>query len=146
MVFGQNCPVACSRFATQRARGYWTLGGITDLYRDSCRHGIIASHRFVELWCNRQIVSNQYGLPGHKAASWGSDTIEGSLDPKEVAANRLLQPEEMVNGRFQDNAYYAEEDYNLANIKVPLSQLQTGVAYVSISEVMLRAFFVLVVS
>jgi hypothetical protein len=90
--------VARSRFATKGLAAIVPWEGMADLYRDSCRHGGIASHQFVELWWNRQVVSNQYGLPGRKAASWGPDTIEGDLDPNEPAANRVSQPNEVVIG------------------------------------------------
>lgn len=65
--------------------------GMSDYYRDRCRHGGILSNQFIRFWWNRQIITNQYGRPGRKASNWGPDTIEGDLSDEERAANRQDQ-------------------------------------------------------
>ena len=68
--------------------------GMSDYYRDRCRHGGILSNVFINFWWNRQILPNQYGKPGRAAAEFKGiqdgprakgqeDTIEGDL-PEDV--------------------------------------------------------------
>ncbi|KAH7121393.1 Alpha/Beta hydrolase protein [Dactylonectria macrodidyma] len=94
--------------------------GMSDYYRDRCRHGGILSNKFIEFWWNRQVVSNQYGRPGRKAANWGPDTIEGDLTEEEREANRRDQTIDNADFRFRDEDYYATKDFDLADVKVPL--------------------------
>ncbi|EGP86986.1 unnamed protein product [Zymoseptoria tritici ST99CH_1A5] len=94
--------------------------GMSDYYRDRCRHGGILSNQFITFWWNRQVLSNQYGKPGRKAANWGPDTIEGELSPEELAQNRRDQTIDNVRNKFRDDEYYASKDFDLADIKVPL--------------------------
>jgi len=94
--------------------------GMSDYYRDRCRHGGILSNQFISFWWNRQVITNQYGRPGRKAANWGPDTLEGDLGPEELAANRQDQTIDNVNNKFRDDEYYASKEFNLADVKVPL--------------------------
>jgi putative CocE/NonD family hydrolase len=94
--------------------------GMSDYYRDRCRHGGILSNQFITFWGNRQVITNQYGRPGRKAANWGPDTIEGDLSEEEREKNRRDQTLDNVKSRFRDEEYYATKDFNLADIKVPL--------------------------
>lgn len=94
--------------------------GMSDYYRDRCRHGGILSNQFISFWWNRQVVSNQYGRPGRKAANWGPDTIEGDLSEEERANNRQDQTIDNEKYRFRDEEYYASKEFDLADIKVPL--------------------------
>ncbi|KAG4432916.1 hypothetical protein IFR05_011609 [Cadophora sp. M221] len=94
--------------------------GMSDIYRDASRHGGIASNQFAEVWFHRQVLSNQYGRPGRKAANWGPDTIEGNLSEEELAAKRVILSEEVANNRFRDGAFFTDQQTDLANIKVPL--------------------------
>lgn len=94
--------------------------GMSDYYRDRCRHGGILSNSFISFWWNRQVISNQYGRPGRKAANWGPDTIEGDLSEEEREGQRRDQTTDNVTNRFRDDEYYASKDFNLADIKVPL--------------------------
>ncbi|SPO04335.1 probable hydrolase, CocE/NonD family [Cephalotrichum gorgonifer] len=94
--------------------------GMSDYYRDRCRHGGILSNTFISFWWNRQVVTNQYGLPGRAARKWGYDTIEGDLSEEELLANRRDQNEDNASHRFLDEEYYASRDYNLGDIKVPV--------------------------
>lgn len=94
--------------------------GMSDYYRDRCRHGGILSNQFISFWWNRQVVSNQYGKPGRKAANWGPDTIESDLSPEELEANRQDQTIDNANNKFRDEDYYASKDFRLEDIKVPL--------------------------
>ncbi|KAK4612271.1 Cocaine esterase, partial [Fulvia fulva] len=94
--------------------------GMSDYYRDRCRHGGILSDAFIKFWWNRQVVSNHYGRPGRKAANWGPDTIEGDLSEEERAKNRQNQTIDNEKSRFRDEDYYASKEFDLADIKVPL--------------------------
>ena len=94
--------------------------GMSDYYRDRCRHGGVLSNGFIRFWWNRQIITNQYGKPGRKAANWGPDTIEGDLSEEERAQNRQDQNVDNQNNYFRDDQYYADKEYDMADIKVPL--------------------------
>ncbi|KAI7374815.1 alpha/beta-hydrolase, partial [Hortaea werneckii] len=94
--------------------------GMSDYYRDRCRHGGILSNQFISFWWNRQVVSNQYGRPGRNAANWGPDTLEGDLPEEELARNRQDQTIDNVENHFRDEDYYASKEFDLADIKVPL--------------------------
>ncbi|KIW99958.1 uncharacterized protein Z518_10886 [Rhinocladiella mackenziei CBS 650.93] len=94
--------------------------GMSDYYRDRCRHGGILSNEFIRFWWNRQVLSNQYGLSGRKSRNWGPDTIEGDLSAEELEHNRNDQNIDNVNNEFRDQPYYASKEYNLDDIKVPL--------------------------
>ena len=94
--------------------------GMSDYYRDRCRHGGILADGFIKFWWNRQVITNQYGRPGRKARNWGPDTIEGDLDEATLEANRNDQTLDNANSQFRDQPYYASKEYNLDDIKVPL--------------------------
>ena len=94
--------------------------GMSDYYRDRCRHGGILSNNFIDWWWERQVLSNQYGRPGRKAHNWGPDTIEGDLNEDELRQNRNEQPADNANNRFRDDPYYASKEYNLNDVQVPL--------------------------
>ncbi|BCS24005.1 uncharacterized protein APUU_40449A [Aspergillus puulaauensis] len=61
--------------------------GMSDYYRDRCRHGGIFSNSYITFWWNRQVITNQYGQPGRAASRWGDDTIEGDLSVEELGDN-----------------------------------------------------------
>jgi len=94
--------------------------GMSDYYRDRCRHGGILSNAFIKFWWDRQVITNQYGRPGRAASKWGEDTIEGDLSPQVLAANRRDQNDDNANNRFRDEEYYASKEFSLEDIKVPL--------------------------
>ncbi|KAH0010681.1 alpha/beta-hydrolase, partial [Aureobasidium melanogenum] len=94
--------------------------GMSDYYRDRCRHGGILSNQFIRFWWNRQIITNQYGRPGRKASNWGPDTIEGDLSDEERAANRQDQNIDNQKNYYRDEPYYASKEYDMGDIKVPL--------------------------
>lgn len=94
--------------------------GMSDYYRDRCRHGGILSNAFIHKWWNRQVITNQYGRPGRAAANWGPDTIEGDLSEEERKANLQDQNVDNQVNRFRDDAYYASKEYDMGDIKVPL--------------------------
>lgn len=94
--------------------------GMSDYYRDRCRHGGILSNQFITFWWNRQVITNQYGRPGRRAANWGPDTLEGDLTPEELGENRQDQTVDNVQNRFRDEDYYASKEFDLADVKVPL--------------------------
>ena len=94
--------------------------GMSDYYRDRCRHGGILSNSFISFWWNRQVVSNQYGKPGRKEKKWGPGSLEGDLTEDELEKNRQDQNVDNVNNKYRDEDYYASKDFDLADIKVPV--------------------------
>ncbi|KAI0536016.1 Alpha/Beta hydrolase protein [Xylaria digitata] len=94
--------------------------GMSDYYRDRCRHGGILSNGFIKFWWNRQVITNQYGRPGRKASNWGPDTIEGDLPDEELRASRQDQNIDNQKSRFRDDPYYSSKEYDMADIEVPL--------------------------
>ncbi|BAE63210.1 unnamed protein product [Aspergillus oryzae RIB40] len=94
--------------------------GMSDYYRDRCRHGGILSNKFIKFWWDRQVITNQYGRPGRAARNWGPDTIEGDLSEEELLANRNDQTIDNATHKFRDEPYYASKEYNMEDIKVPL--------------------------
>ncbi|KAJ6438747.1 X-Pro dipeptidyl-peptidase (S15 family) protein [Purpureocillium lavendulum] len=94
--------------------------GMSDYYRDRCRHGGILSDHFIRLWWQRQVITNQYGLPGRAARQWGDDTIEGDLPEAERQKNRCDQTVDNVLHHFRDEPYYASRDFRVEDIHVPL--------------------------
>jgi putative CocE/NonD family hydrolase len=111
------------RAAAKRPRGLTCIipwEGMSDYYRDRCRHGGILSDEFIRFWWNRQVDSNQYGRPGRSAASWGEDTIEGSLSPAELEEARQDQTKDNEEHFYRNEPYYASRDFRLEDIQVPL--------------------------
>jgi predicted acyl esterase len=94
--------------------------GMSDYYRDRCRHGGILSNDFIRFWWNRQVLSNQYGKGGRVARKWGPDTIEGDLSEEELRQNRNDQNVDNAKNQFRDQLYYASKEYNMEDIQVPM--------------------------
>jgi predicted acyl esterase len=94
--------------------------GMSDYYRDRCRHGGILSNKFIAFWWNRQVITNQYGKPGRSASNWGPDTLEGDLLDDEREKNRQDQTIDTGKNRFRDEMYYASKEYDMSDITVPL--------------------------
>ena len=113
--------------------------GMSDYYRDRCRHGGILSNTFINLWWNRQVGPNQYGLAGRAARNWGPDTIEGDLTPEALESRRNDQRVDNEQNRFYDDEYYASRDYDMSDIKVPLLSVGNWGASFSILEAMCTA-------
>lgn len=111
------------RVAARRPRGLACIipyEGMADYYRDRCRHGGILTAPFLKFWFNRQVKSNQYGLPNRSKNQRGPDTIEGDLPEEELENNRRDQLIDNSSNFFRDDEYYASRDYNLEDIEVPL--------------------------
>ncbi|GKU07076.1 cocaine esterase [Fusarium langsethiae] len=111
------------RVAARKPKGLSAIvpwEGMSDYYRDRCRHGGILSNAFIKFWWNRQVITNQYGRPGRSARNWGPDTIEGDLPDDELEANRQDQTIDNQVNRFRDDAYYASKEYDMGDIEVPL--------------------------
>lgn len=94
--------------------------GFSDDYRDVSRHGGILSDVFLKRVWERQIGSNQYGLPGRAARQWGPDTIEGDLTDEELEANRTELIEGPAKSQFRDDEHYASVNFNLEDVQAPL--------------------------
>lgn len=111
------------RVAARRPKGLKAIipwEGMSDYYRDRVRHGGILSNGFISFWWNRQVLSNQYGLPGRKARNWGEDTIEGDLSAEELLKNRQDQTIDTAAYQFRDEDYYSSKEYKLEDIEVPV--------------------------
>lgn len=111
------------RVAARRPKGLAAIipwEGMSDYYRDRCRHGGILSNAFIKFWWNRQVITNQYGRPGRAARNWGPDTLEGNLTEEEMASNRQDQTIDNLKYRFRDEPYYSSRDFKLEDIEVPL--------------------------
>ncbi|KAJ4176152.1 hypothetical protein NW767_015546, partial [Fusarium falciforme] len=94
--------------------------GFSDFYSEATRHGGILSNDFLQVWFERQIASNQYGLPGKAARNWGPDTIEGDLTDIELARNKTTLLEEVLQRRYRDDPFFTAVHYNLEDVKVPI--------------------------
>ncbi|KAK5946517.1 hypothetical protein PMZ80_000660 [Knufia obscura] len=111
------------RVAARQPRGLSCIipwEGMSDYYRDRCRHGGILSNTFISFWWNRQVVTNQYGRPGRAARGWGFDTIEGDLPEDQLVLNRRDQNDDNASKQYRDQDYYASKEYDMADIKVPI--------------------------
>ncbi|KAF1816416.1 alpha/beta-hydrolase [Eremomyces bilateralis CBS 781.70] len=111
------------RVAARKPRGLAAIipwEGMSDYYRDRCRHGGILANAFIKFWWNRQVVTNQYGRPGRAANNWGPDTIEGNLTPEELEKNRKDQCHDNATHSFREELYYASKEYDLGDIEVPM--------------------------
>jgi predicted acyl esterase len=110
------------RVAARRPKGLAAIcpiDGMADYYRDRCRHGGILTG-FLPWWFDRQVRSNQYGLPGKASRNWGPDTIEGDLPEEELKRDLHDQTTENAQHFYRDDPYYASRDYNLEDIVTPL--------------------------
>ncbi|RYP90179.1 hypothetical protein DL770_003715 [Monosporascus sp. CRB-9-2] len=125
------------RVAARRPKGLAAMipwEGMSDYYRDRCRHGGILSSNFIKYWWNRQVVANQYGRPrdepiitikdiageGPKRPPSAPESLEGNLSAEERAQNRQDQTIDNQKYRFRDEEYYASKEYDLGDIEVPL--------------------------
>lgn len=63
--------MACCRAPAGGLSAIIPWEGMSDYYRDRCRHGGILSDKFIALWWNRQVITNQYGKPGRKGQKLG---------------------------------------------------------------------------
>ncbi|KAI1438529.1 X-Pro dipeptidyl-peptidase C-terminal non-catalytic domain-containing protein [Xylaria sp. CBS 124048] len=120
------------RVAARRPKGLAAIipwEGMSDYYRDRCRHGGILSNSFIDLWWNRQVLVNQYGLAGRSKLQFPRDgpgargqeeTVEGSLPDEALASNRQDQTRDNAEYRYRDQEYYASKDFRLEDIEVPL--------------------------
>ncbi|QKX62828.1 uncharacterized protein TRUGW13939_09993 [Talaromyces rugulosus] len=111
------------RVAAKRPKGLAAIvphEGMSDYYRDRCRHGGILSNNFINFWWNRQVITNQYGRPNRSQSRWGEDTIEGDLNESELAQNRRDQNADNAANPFLDDEYHASKVFRLEDIEVPL--------------------------
>lgn len=120
------------RVAARRPKGLAAIipwEGMSDYYRDRCRHGGILGNRFIGVWWNRQVLVNQYGRAGRSKLEFSPDgpgargqeeTIEGDLDEATLEANRQDQTRDNESNFFRNDEYYASKEYNLEDIEVPV--------------------------
>lgn len=111
------------RVAARKPKGLTCIipwEGMSDYYRDRCRHGGILSNSFIKFWWDRQVVRNQYGKPGRAAQNWGPDTVEGDLPEEELVQHRQDQIIDNENNSYRDDMYYASKEYSMEDIQVPL--------------------------
>ncbi|KAK0635367.1 X-Pro dipeptidyl-peptidase C-terminal non-catalytic domain-containing protein [Bombardia bombarda] len=120
------------RVAARRPKGLAAIipwEGMSDYYRDRCRHGGILSNKFINFWWNRQVLVNQYGRAGRSkivfppdgpGARGQEETIEGDLSEDVLVSNRRDQTTDNEANRFRDDDYYASKEYQLEDIEVPV--------------------------
>lgn len=120
------------RVAARRPKGLAAIipwEGMSDYYRDRCRHGGILGNRFIGFWWNRQVLVNQYGREGRSTLTFPPDgpgargqeeTIEGSLPEEVLVKNRRDQTQDNEANRFRDDDYYMSKEYKLEDIEVPV--------------------------
>ncbi|KAK3378387.1 X-Pro dipeptidyl-peptidase C-terminal non-catalytic domain-containing protein [Podospora didyma] len=120
------------RVAARRPKGLAAIipwEGMSDYYRDRCRHGGILSNSFINFWWNRQVLVNQYGKAGRSklkfpadgpGARGQEDTIEGDLPEDVLVANRQDQTKDNEANKFRDDEYYASKEYRVEDIEVPV--------------------------
>ncbi|KAK3685682.1 X-Pro dipeptidyl-peptidase C-terminal non-catalytic domain-containing protein [Podospora appendiculata] len=120
------------RVAARRPKGLAAIipwEGMSDYYRDRCRHGGILSNKFIGFWWNRQVLVNQYGRAGRSkltfppdgpGARGQEDTLEGDLSDEDLVANRRDQTKDNEANRFRDDDYYSSKEYRLEDIEVPV--------------------------
>ncbi|KAK0744280.1 Alpha/Beta hydrolase protein [Apiosordaria backusii] len=107
------------RVAARKPKGLAAMvpwEGMSDYYRDRCRHGGIYSSGFVERWWDRQVVGNQYGLKGRDR---GERTVDdgGEMGEEELERNRRDQRVDNRENRFRDEEYYREKEYDLGDVE-----------------------------
>ncbi|KAK4643236.1 hypothetical protein QC761_403420 [Podospora bellae-mahoneyi] len=92
--------------------------GMSDYYRDRCRHGGIYSDGFVRWWWERQVVGNQYGLANRR----GGKTVDenGEKEKGELERERRDQTVDNRENRYRDEGYYREKEYDMGDITVPV--------------------------
>jgi len=120
------------RVAARRPKGLAAIvpwEGMSDYYRDRCRHGGIFSNKFINIWWNRQVLTNQYGRAGRSkiifppdgpGARGQEETIEGDLPDHVLVANRRDQTQDNEASRFRDDEYYESKEFRLEDIDVPV--------------------------
>lgn len=120
------------RVAARRPKGLAAIvpwEGMSDYYRDRCRHGGILSNHFIGFWWNRQVMVNQYGRGGRSKLTFPPDgpgargqeeTVEGDLSEEVLLANRKDQTQDNEASRFRDDEYYSSKEYRLEDIEVPV--------------------------
>lgn len=102
--------------------------GMHDYYRDRVRQGGILSNGFIKFWQNRQINTNQYGVPGRESAGDANlpgmcsrpANIEGTLKEYQLKENRTDQTIDTLHNKYMDDVYFSSRDYRLEDIQVPL--------------------------
>ncbi|RAK98832.1 CocE/NonD family hydrolase [Aspergillus ibericus CBS 121593] len=113
--------------------------GFADIYADAIRHGGILSTTFfgnlrdrrlaaklaqspgfTGNWFDRQVSSNQYGLPGRAARHYGPDTVDGDLSPEELYENRVDFVHDTHKYRYRDDKRWTQVNFNPEDIRVPI--------------------------
>lgn len=110
------------RVAARRPKGLAAIipwEGMSDYYRDRCRHGGILSNCFIDFWW-RRVNSNQYGRSEGLDGETPPIPPEKVLSDETLAKNRREQPVDNRTHRFRDEEYYASKEYTLSDIQVPL--------------------------
>lgn len=93
--------------------------GFTDIYQ-ALRPGGILCDGFTKWWWDRQVASNQYGLPGRAARNWGPDTIEGDMTEDQLKAQRVELINELQQQPYRDSPRSATVNLKLEDIRIPL--------------------------
>lgn len=120
------------RVAARRPKGLACVipwEGMHDYYRDRVRPGGILSNGFINFWQNRQINTNQFGVPERSGDKRDANlpgmsprpaNEEGTLSEEQLRENRTDQTVDTLRNKFMDDPYFASREYRLSDIKVPM--------------------------
>jgi hypothetical protein len=102
--------------------------GFSDVYRESARHGGIASSGFTTWWWNNSLRGNQYGYPTPEEKAGRPKTLEGVSSAEELAANVII-PDAIAVNEFLDDEYNAAVVYDLGDIETPFLSVANLVSH-----------------
>ena len=112
------------RVAALRPKGLAAIipwEGMSDYFRDRCRHGGILADGFIKFWWNRQVRDESIRSTGVARGRTGARTRSKEIwGEEELAASRNDQNDDNRANSFRDDAYYASKEYNLGDIEVPV--------------------------
>ncbi|KAH6698470.1 Alpha/Beta hydrolase protein [Leptodontidium sp. MPI-SDFR-AT-0119] len=110
------------RVAARRPKGLAAIipwEGMSDYYRDRCRHGGILSNVFIGFWW-RRVGSNQYGRSEGLDGEPLPIAPEVVLSDEQLTKSRREQPLDNRTHQFRDEEYYASREYTMSDVQVPL--------------------------
>jgi hypothetical protein len=89
------------------------------VYRESARHGGIASSGFLTWWWSNSLRGNQYGYATPEEKLGRPKTLEGVLPESELAANRVAIEDAVAEHEFIDSEYHSAQ-YKLEDVTTPV--------------------------
>lgn len=104
-----------------------TCEGLSDAYRESARHGGIASSGFLTWWWNNSLRGNEYGYATPEEKLGRPKTLEGVLSEAELEANRVPIEDAVAEHEFIDSGYYNAQ-YKLEDVTTPVLSVANWVS------------------